>query len=105
MRIVNSSIADSFIHAYATTWHRADLADIRGSDECVAPCRSTVQWSSLVVNGSVVLELDPVQGRLQPFLDDSPWHAGTQVELDAGGARLLLLQTHHTGEALSRSLR
>ena len=67
----------------------------------VCGARSTVEWSSLVVNGSVVLELDPVQGTLQPFLDDSPWHAGTQVQLDAGGARLLLLQTR---PAFSRSL-
>eukprot|EP01051_Picozoa_sp_SAG22_P017802 SAG22_NODE_2833_length_2169_cov_0.942512_4_plen_97_part_00 len=47
-----------------------------------------MEWSSLVVNGGAVLELDPVHGTLQPFLDDSPWHAGTQVQLDAGGARL-----------------
>jgi hypothetical protein len=48
-------------------------------------------WADFI-NGSSVLELDPVHGVLAPFRDDSPWHAGTQVALDAGGARLFLLQ-------------
>jgi hypothetical protein len=53
---------------------------------------STVSWSSFV-NTSSILELDPVQGVLRPFLDDSPWETGEQVSIDAGGARLLVLQT------------
>ena len=52
---------------------------------------STVVWADFI-NGSSVLELDPVHGVLAPFRDDSPWQAGTQVALDAGSARLFLLQ-------------
>ena len=52
---------------------------------------STVAWADFI-NGSSVLELDPVHGVLAPFRDDSPWQAGTQVALDAGGARLFVLQ-------------
>ena len=52
---------------------------------------STVVWSDFI-NGSSVLELDPVHGVLAPFNDDSPWEPGTQVALEAGGARLFVLQ-------------
>lgn len=54
---------------------------------------STVEWSDFV-NASSVLELDPVHGKLGPFLDDSPWQKGQQIAIDAGGARLLVLQCH-----------
>jgi hypothetical protein len=52
---------------------------------------STVEWADFI-NSSSVLELDPVHGVLAPLRDDSPWHAGTQVALDAGSARLFVLQ-------------
>lgn len=52
---------------------------------------STVTWSDFI-NSSSVLELDPVHGVLAAFRDDSPWQAGTQVALDAGGARLFVLE-------------
>eukprot|EP01050_Picozoa_sp_SAG11_P048569 SAG11_NODE_26053_length_350_cov_1.075697_1_plen_116_part_11 len=44
------------------------------------------------VNASNVLELDPLDGRLKPLLDDSPWLPGLQLAIDAGGARVLALQ-------------
>jgi hypothetical protein len=53
---------------------------------------STLQWASSV--GASVLELDPVDGKLHELLDDSPWEPGLQIAIDAGGARLFLLQTH-----------
>ena len=53
---------------------------------------STVVWAAFV-NASSILELDPVHGTLRPFLDDSPWEKGTQIAIDAGGARLLVIQT------------
>jgi hypothetical protein len=52
---------------------------------------STVVWADFI-NSSSVLELDPVHGVFEPFRDDSPWQAGTQVALDAGSARLFVLQ-------------
>ena len=52
---------------------------------------STVVWADFI-NSTSVLELDPVHGVLAPFRDDSPWEAGVQVALDAGSARLFLLQ-------------
>lgn len=55
---------------------------------------STVQWASSVDN-TTILELDPVQGVLRPLLDDSPWDPGLQVAIDAGGARLFVLQVAH----------
>jgi hypothetical protein len=52
---------------------------------------STIVWADFV-NTSSVLELDPLHGVLAPLRDDSPWNVGTQVTVDAGSARLFLLQ-------------
>ena len=52
---------------------------------------STLQWSA-AVNGASVLELDPADGRLKPLLDDSPWLPGLQLAIDAGGARVFVLE-------------
>eukprot|EP01052_Picozoa_sp_SAG31_P032444 SAG31_NODE_3559_length_4123_cov_2.145129_2_plen_493_part_00 len=53
---------------------------------------STVGFSAFI-NTSSILELDPGHGVFAPFLDDSPWEAGLQLAIDAGSARLLVLQT------------
>lgn len=52
---------------------------------------TTVEWLPSV-NGTTVLELGPVDGKLKPVLDDSPWLPGLQLALDAGGARLLVVE-------------
>lgn len=52
---------------------------------------STLQWARWV-NVSSILELDRVHGVLRPFRDDSPWSAGHQVAIDAGDARLFVIQ-------------
>ena len=52
---------------------------------------TTVEWLPSV-NGSAVLELGPVDGKLKPVLDDSPWLPGLQLAVDAGGARLLVVE-------------
>ena len=39
-----------------------------------------------------MLELDPADGRLKPLLDDSPWLPGLQLAIDAGGARVFVLE-------------
>ena len=54
---------------------------------------------SFVANASV-LALDPVQGVLRPFLDDSPWSEGVQIQIDAGGARVLVVERSSVHEQL-----
>ena len=51
------------------------------------------------VNASTVLELDPLDGRLKPLLDDSPWLPGLQLAIDAGGARVFALEPLARGAA------
>jgi hypothetical protein len=53
---------------------------------------TTLTWAASVTT-TTVLELDPVHGVLHPLLDDSPWEDGLQVALDAGGARLFIVQS------------
>ena len=45
------------------------------------------------MDNATVLELDATQGELRPLLDDSPYEPGLQLEVDAGGARVLVVKT------------
>ena len=72
--------------------HRACLAILQLQNLC------TLQWSQSAENASV-LELDPVQGVPRPFLDDSPWSQGVQLQIDAGGVRVRVVRPSKTDDA------